>query len=613
MGKRIKNMCGINGIFSNKSIPEIEKRIDRMNDLIGHRGPDDRSRRVLSEKAAFGHRRLSIIDTSSRSNQPMISNSGRWTIIFNGEIYNHLDLKNGLNYDFKTTSDTEVILAFVEEHGFNEFLKKSNGMFAIALYDRVENELLLARDRLGIKPLFYYFDSEKIVFSSEMKGILGSGLVEAEFNESAIDEYLGYRYVREPYTFFNNILQLESGSLMSIDCKLNIKTEKFWDLPVEFNVDQIYDELELSKEFNEQVKAAIERRLMADVPLGTYLSGGVDSSLISAITSQVSDIKINTYTIGFPELNEFKYARMVAQKYNTIHHEINIDTNEYFDTMNEVIGYKDAPLGVPNEIPLALMSRVLKEKITVVLSGEGADELMGGYGRIYRSPFDYENHIEKKKSFYEYFTELYEYVPRIIRDNYLNVNTELRNEFDEKVKLEFLGRTNEESVFKFFHKYHVKGLLNRVDITTMLASVEARVPFLDHELVEFSYKKIPYDLKLRWKSDALKEESKKLTSNEYSEVNDIPKYLLRKIGYDYLQDEIIERKKVGFPVPLNEWLHSLEKQAKDILKDVYWLKTDKIDELLEESKNNLRAGQIIWMFINIELFRKKYFKKSWMY
>lgn len=606
-------MCGINGMFSTSNIPDIEKRIDRMNDLIAHRGPDDKSHRIFNNKAAFGHRRLSIIDTSSRSNQPMTSNSRRWTIVFNGEIYNHLELKKNLNYDFKTTSDTEVILAYVEQYGFSDFLKNSNGMFAIALYDNIDNRLLLARDRLGIKPFFYYLDTEKIIFSSEVKGILGSGLVEADFNESAIDEYLGYRYVREPYTFFNNILQLESGSFMSIDSDLNIKIEKFWDLPNEFNIEQNYNESELSKQFDTQVAAAIKRRLIADVPLGTYLSGGVDSSLISAITSLNSNSRVNTYTIGFPELNEFEYARIVAEKYNTIHHEIKIDTNDYFDTMNEVIGYKDAPLGVPNEIPLALMSKVLKEKITVVLSGEGADELMGGYGRIYRSPFDYENHIDKTKSFYDYFTELYEYVPRSLRDNYLSINTKLRSEFDEKVKTEFNQRTNEENVFKFFHKYHVKGLLNRVDITTMLASVEARVPFLDHELVEFSYKNIPYDLKLRWKSNELREESKQFTSNEYSEINDIPKYLLRKIGYDYLQDEIIERKKVGFPVPLNEWMHSLEKQAKDILKDAYWLKKDKIEELIEESKDNARAGQIIWMFINVELFRKKYFEKSWLY
>lgn len=606
-------MCGINGIFSTNLISDIANRIEKMNNAIAHRGPDDSNYKIFSEKMALGHRRLSIIDISSRANQPMISNSGRWTIVFNGEIYNYRKLKQCLKYDFKTSSDTEVILAYVEKFGFEEFLKTSNGMFAIALYDAIEDKVFLARDRFGIKPLFYFMDNEKIVFSSEIKGILSSGLVEAKFNEDAIDEYLGYRYIREPNTFFKEIIQLEAGTYISIDSDFNIERKKFWDLPSEFNMSNSYNEEEITKEFKSKLIEAIEKRLMADVPLGTYLSGGVDSSLISAITTDLLQRQINTYTIGFPEMNEFRYADLVAKKYNTIHHEIEINTDDYFDTMNEVISYKDAPLGVPNEIPLALMSKVLKEKITVVLSGEGADELMGGYGRIFRSPFDYENQENKGKSFYEYFISKYEYVPRSLRDKYLKVKANLREKFDSEISKEFASRSNEENVFKFFHRYHVKGLLQRVDITTMLASVEARVPFLDHELVEYSYKNVPYELKLKWKSDEFREESRKISSDIYSEVNDIPKYLLRKVGYEYLPKEIIERKKVGFPVPLNEWMASLETKAREILSDAYWLRIDQIDELIEESKNNSRAGQIIWMFINLEIFRKKYFLKEWRY
>jgi asparagine synthase (glutamine-hydrolysing) len=606
-------MCGLNGIFSSNKINKINMRIENMNNAISHRGPDDTSYKIISDNLVLGHRRLSIIDTSSRANQPMVSNSGRWTIVFNGEIYNYRKLKQGLNYEFKTSSDTEVILAYVEEYGVEEFLSASNGMFSIALYDEVEKEIFLARDRLGIKPLYYFMDREKIVFSSEVKGVLSSGLVEARFNEDAIDEYLGYRYIREPNTFFEGILQLEAGSYISIDSNFQTTIKSFWDLPTEFNMNKSYDEEEITREFESKLRESIERRLVADVPLGTYLSGGVDSSLISAITSDLLGKQINTYTIGFPEMNEFEYADLVAKKYDTEHHEIEINTDDYFDTMNEVIAYKDAPLGVPNEIPLALMSRVLKEKITVVLSGEGADELLGGYGRIFRSPFDYENQDEKSLNFYDYFISKYEYVPRELRDKYLRTKGNIRSEFDVKLRYEFKNRSNEENVFKFFHKYHVKGLLQRVDITTMLASVEARVPFLDHELVEYSYKNIPYDLKLKWKSKSLQEESKKMSSDAYSEKNDVPKYLLRKIGYKYLPKEIIERKKVGFPVPLNDWMASLERIAKDILSDAYWLKVDQIDELLEESKENTRAGQIIWMFINIEIFRKKYFLKDWRY
>ncbi|SHK18166.1 asparagine synthase (glutamine-hydrolysing) [Clostridium cavendishii DSM 21758] len=606
-------MCGINGIFSKSIINDIGYRIEKMNNSIAHRGPDDGNYRLFDKRIALGHRRLSIIDTNSRANQPMISNSGRWIIVFNGEIYNYLELKKRVRYDFKTSSDTEVILAYVEKFGFEEFLKNANGMFAIALYDLKNDKIFLARDRMGVKPLFFFMDNDRIVFSSEIKGILNSGLVEAKFNEDAIDEYLGYRYVREPYTFFKEIYQLESGTFVSIDSELNFCKKRFWNLPDEFNMDCNYDEDKITEEFNNKIIDAIKRRLISDVPLGTYLSGGVDSSLITAITTETLKTQINTYTIGFPEMNEFGYAKLVSEKYNTIHHEIQINTDNYFNTMNEVISYKDAPLGVPNEIPLAVMSKILKEKITVVLSGEGADELMGGYGKIFRSPFDYQNLDNEDKSFYDYFINKYEYVPRNLRDKYLRTSTKLRNQFDEKLGEEFKNKLNEENVFRFFHKYHVKGLLHRVDITTMLAGVEARVPFLDYELIEYSYKNIPYELKLKWKDEKLKKESRKVSSNIYSEVNDIPKYLLKKIGYKYLPKEIIERKKVGFPVPLNEWMELLELEAKEILTDAYWLKFEKINELIEESKNNSRAGQIIWMFINIELFRKKYFLKEWIY
>jgi asparagine synthase (glutamine-hydrolysing) len=606
-------MCGLNGIFSIDIKNDIAYRVNKMNESLIHRGPDDGNLYIKENKVALGHRRLSIIDTNKRSNQPMISNSKRWTIVFNGEIYNYKKLKENLNYRFKTESDTEVILAFVEEFGVEEFLNKSNGMFAIALYDNLENAVYIARDRMGIKPLYYCLCEDAFVFSSEIKAILNSGLVDAQFNEDVIDEYLGNRYIREPNTFFKNIYQLKAGSYMVIDKSLNMKNKVYWNLPLEFNMEENYDEESITSEFESHLTSAIERRLIADVPLGTYLSGGVDSSLITAITSKKLDTKLNTFTIGFPELNEFPFANMVAEKYDTCHHVIEIGINNYFDKMNEVISYKDAPLGVPNEIPLAIMSKYLKEKITVVLSGEGADELLGGYGRIFRSPFDFKNNCKGPENFYEYFIGLYEYVPRIIRDKYLNTKTEIREYFDDEIKNKFKMNSNEENVFRFFHTYHVKGLLQRVDATTMLAGVEARVPFLDHELIEFAYKKIPYNLKLKWRSQKLMQNSIGISSNDYSEINDIPKYILKKLSYKYLPTEVIERKKIGFPVPLNEWFNSLEQVAKETLKEAYWLKINKLGELIEESKKNARAGQIIWMFINIELFRQMYFNKKWTY
>ncbi|WP_334055960.1 asparagine synthase (glutamine-hydrolyzing) [Polaribacter sp. P097] len=603
-------MCGINGFYSKTRILKADKRISKMNLAINHRGPDAQCFSEYEKNIMLGHVRLSIIDVRSLANQPMFTNSKKWGIVFNGEIYNFKEIKKELKYSFKTNSDTEVIIAAVEEYGVDWFISKANGMFAIALFNYDEEKLFLIRDRMGIKPLYYFNDDEKIIFSSEIKGVLSSGLLNPVFNEAAIDEYLGNRYIRAPYTFFKNIYQVKPGFYLEIGKDLSIKENKYWDLPEAFNTSNSYKEDKIIADFDQELNKAVNYRLISDVPLGTYLSGGVDSSIITAITVINSEKKINTYTIGFKELNEFKYSKIIANKYNTNHHEILMDKDEYIDKWKELIRYKDAPLGVPNEIPLALMSTKLKEKITVVLSGEGADELLGGYGRIFRLPFDYENH-KKEKSFYDTFINAYEYVPRAIRDKVLNSSTEYRKVFDEVNTKAFSNHSNEENVFRFFHKYHVKGLLQRVDMTTMQTSVEARVPFLDHNLIEFSYKNIPYDLKLKWLNNTGKEEAKFKLAKDYSEVLDIPKYILRKISYKYLPKEIIERKKVGFPVPLNNWFTNLENLAKENLSNSKWLKKEALEELILKIKDEERAGQILWMFLNIEFFKNNYFEKTW--
>ena len=607
-------MCGINGIVSKNGVIDIETRIKKMNESIKHRGPDAGGTVILNEsRFAFGQRRLAIVDIDSRSNQPFWSNDKSTVLIFNGEIYNYKELRKKIEYQFKTESDTEVLLAGLKLHGVN-WLGNSNGMFAIAYYDINKKELVLARDRFGIKPLYYYNDGKVLVFSSEIKGILNSGLVSAEFNYDAIDEYLGNRYVREPYTFFKNIYQLPAGTYVKISENLDMNPEKYWSLPDKFNTDEIFNEDNVYEAFKEKLNDAIKKRMIADVTVGTYLSGGIDSSIISAVASKEKLNEINTYTIGFSECNEFQYARKVAEKYNTCHHEILMNESNYFEMMEEIIKYKDAPLAVPNEIPLAKMSRFLRRDITVVLSGEGADELLGGYGRIFRAAFDYKNNDKNRQiDFYHYFINKYEYVPRKIRDKYLRCNRPLREKFDKEISKDFEKHINEENIFRFFHTYHIKGLLQRVDTTTMYASVEARVPFLDHELVEFCYRNVPYSLKLKWKTKADEVLASEKEATEYSEILDEPKYLLRKYGLELLPEEVVIRKKEGFPVPLNAWLNEIQEMARKLLRKTYWLKDNIVDELCEECKNDARAGQILWMFINIEIFKKIYFKKNWLY
>lgn len=605
-------MCGINGIISKRPVSDLGTRIYRMNKSIEHRGPDDDA--VWCDQSVsigFGHRRLSIIDLDQRSKQPMISNSGRWLIVFNGEIYNYKELKKKTGYAYRTHSDTEVILAYVEEFGIDRFLQDCNGMFAIGLYDLFEKTVYICRDRMGIKPLYYYHDNERLIFSSEIKGILNSGLIDAVFNETAIDEYLANRYVRAPYSFFQGIYQVLPGTYRKYNRALEWEEIVYWDLPQNFNMEETYNEEDLEEEFMVRLKKAIVDRMAADVPVGTYLSGGVDSSIISAIAAKNTDQKLNTYTIGFEEMNEFSYAEYVAKRYQTDHHEIKMTMDDYFSLMDEAIEYKDAPLGVPNEIPLLRMSRELKKKITVVLSGEGADELMGGYGRIFRSPFDYRN-LSIQGSYYDYLIALYEYVPRGMRDEFLLGDKPLRREFDAKIREEFIGKSNEENIFHFFHKYHVKGLLQRVDATTMPAGVEARVPFLDHTLIEYVYKMIPYSMKLRW-NDKNEINGIKEDAGMYSEKLDTPKYLLKKAAEKYLPKSVIYRKKMGFPIPLDDWFQNIEESAGELLKNAYWLKESSIERLVQECRKNVRAGQILWMFLNVEMFRQKYFSKQWRY
>lgn len=606
-------MCGINGFLSKKKIDNARFRIEKMNNSLAHRGPNAEGILLFEEgSVALGHRRLAILDLDKRANQPFLLDNNN-ALVFNGEIYNYSELKNEIGYSFCTKSDTEVLAVGIKQKGI-DFIKKCNGMFAFGFWDDHSKNMVLARDRFGIKPLYYYADENVFVFSSEIKGILNSGLVKAEFNEEAIDEYLGNRYIREPYTFFRNIYQLPAGHYMTVTKELKIEIKKYWCLPEKFNYDKEYNEEEIYDSFKKQLNRAIKYRMVADVTVGSYLSGGVDSSLISAVASLNSNKPINTYTIGFQELNEFEYARLVKEKYKTNHHEILMDQSNYFEMMEEIIKFKDSPLGVPNEIPLAQMSKVLKEDITVVLSGEGADELMGGYGRIFRTPFDFQN-VDKgcTDDFYSYFVNKYEYVPREMRDRYLECSHPLREKFDQKIRVAFNQRRNEENVFRFFHQYHVKGLLQRVDITTMYASVEARVPFLDHELVEFCYKSVPYSLKLKWNSNENEYLAVTKRALEYSEILDTPKYLLRKYALELLPEEVVIRKKMGFPVPLNNWFPELEKLVKDKLTNTQWIRKGTIEELCKECEINPRSGQLLWMFLNVEIFRKMYFEKEWRY
>jgi asparagine synthase (glutamine-hydrolysing) len=643
-------MCGILGRVSikNKTYGKID--VDNFNDALdlqSHRGPDGRGV-YKNDKFIFGHRRLSIIDLKSQSDQPMISKCGNYILVFNGEIYNYLELKKNLinkGHIFNTSSDTEVLLNSFIEYGIS-CIESFIGMFSFSIFNKIKNEFFIVRDRLGIKPLYYTKDNEEIIFSSEIKSILKIDKSYAKLNKQAISSYMSFRYPILSGTFFQNINSLAPAHYIKVSKASKIEIVEYWNLCDSFK-EQVNDHGEeyYIKRLKVLLESSVRYRLISDVPFGAFLSGGVDSSIITSIMSKNTKSPIKTYCVGFKEkdYNEFKYAKLIASKLKTDHHEIIVTCEDYMTTMNELISYKDAPLSVPNEVPLYLMCKELKKKITVVLSGEGADEIFGGYGRIFRSSDDYKKlqNLEKhnlsnkeKRSFCEsllkkygttkftneldHFTNIYSYTSYKEKCELLHHDCNLLATEDLLHK-KFMGYFDEikdqsytNKMMYVFEKVHLLGLLHRVDTTSMSASVEARVPFVDHRLVEFSFT-IPLKYKMKW--TAKEKPNFSMLSDEISEVYDIPKYILKKSYESTIPKEVLYRKKVGFPVPLNKWFGGNFRQyAKDMLlsskansRKVFNIKNIKkwIDKK-ELSKSHADSMKI-WMLINLEIFFSKYF------
>lgn len=647
--KRKNKMCGILGQINFRKNMNINTELFKQSlDLQAHRGPDDYD--IYQEKGiVLGHRRLSIIDLDSHAKQPMISQCGNYIVVFNGEIYNYQEIKVELlkkEYKFYTSSDTEVLLNAFIEHGI-DCIQQFIGMFAFAVYDKKANETFIVRDRLGVKPLYFYQDDGKFIFSSEVKSILMLSDLQRKLNINAVSSYLSFRFPILNDTFFENIYSLAPAHYIKISSN-KIETKEYWNVSSKFR-EQQNDKGEeyYVNRLKDLLESSVRYRMIADVPFGSFLSGGVDSSVVTALMAKNSSESIKTFTIGFEEegYNEFEYAKLIADKYNTNHREILLSGKDYISTMEELIEFKDAPLSVPNEVPLYLMSKELKKHITVVLSGEGADEIFGGYGRIFRSPYDLERiqnidnldySKEEKEEFIknfvkkylvnnftseiEHFFNIYSYTSLEHKKELLDTSIDLdyiENLFIEKFMCYFNELENETYYNKLmyaFEKVHIVGLLHRVDTTTMAASVEARVPFVDHRLVEFAFT-IPIKYKLKWNSEQEKENSKTLMSDKISEVYDTPKYILKKAYEDMISDKILYRKKMGFPVPLNDWFGGhFNEYAKEVLlsqdakkRGIYnieniveWLNSDKLSQ-------NHSFAMKIWMLINIELFIKKYF------
>ncbi|MBU8922901.1 MAG: asparagine synthase (glutamine-hydrolyzing) [Bacteroidales bacterium] len=642
-------MCGIAGIFHFESRRKVDPvLLRRMTDLLTHRGPDD-SGYFIEGRTGLGHRRLSIIDLKT-GGQPMTTPDGTVTIAFNGEIYNFRELRKKLKasgHSFQTNSDTEVILASYRQWG-TKCLEQFNGMFAIAIWDSSRNRLMLARDRLGIKPLYTAVVDNTLLFASEVKSILAHPKFKRQADPESISSYLGYRCVPGDRTLFKDIEKLSPGHLMVCENGY-ISREQYWDIPFKpGGRDQ--GEEHYIKKISALMKKSVKRRMISDVPIGAYLSGGLDSSIIVSLMAQMSNEPIKTYTVGFPEedFNERGFARAVADMYGTDHKEIIIDDRDYTDMIPELIRYKDAPLAVANEVPLHIMSRELKKDITVVLSGEGADELFAGYGRIFRSPFDFERSrflendktilpeyreqlLSKIRQIYgagsfldelDHFTRKYHWMSMLDKERLLSRELLDNIDNDSRVMKVFAdqfktaeGLSHYEKLLYVFQKIHLENLLMRVDMTTMATSVEARVPFVDHELIEYVFN-IPFHHKIRWKSDVHRVMAAYMSSDEISEVFDTPKYILKKAFTGSLPEEVITRKKMGFPVPLNKWLGGRYMNfIKEILLDrrTYSrgiFNVPAIEKIIGSEKvEDHNTALKLWMLMNLEIWFREYIDK----
>jgi len=623
-------VCGFFGVvnFKNKLSPEDKIDIKKGIESTSYRGPDDQ--KILSgDNFCFGFNRLSIIDLKA-TNQPYHTDDKSVIMMCNGEIYNYQELKDILlskGYKFKTKTDVEVIL-----HGYIEWgdtlWNKLNGIFSIALLDKRIKKLFLIRDHVGVKPLHYFVKEEKIYFGSDYNSFLTIHNHNHKLNNSALISYLSFRNVIGKQTFYKEIFDILPGTNVSYEGN-KIEENQYWDIPTEIQPDQGVDFYinELDKLINDSVK----KQMVSDVPLGAFISGGLDSSLLlSYIKNYKPNIK--TYITGFDEhgYNEFNYADTAANYLNLDNpKKLKIKPSEYIDSLEKTIKYKGEPISVPNENAILKMSNYMKKDISVVMSGEGADELFAGYGRIFRSPHDFYmskkpllgkiinysdqknflNPIDHFLSRYSWFTSNEK--KQFLKKDFLNnVQDEYSLEYIQSLFNKVSHLSYYDGMYYLLGKLHLTNLLNRLDRMTMASSIEARVPFLDVNIVEFA-SKLPSKYKLKWKNKISKFASNFLTSETISEKFDIPKYILKRVAENKLPDSIIYRKKVGFPVPLNSWaskkfgeyaydiLSSTKSKSKEIFNISF------VEKFLK--KNNYDAkedldGKKIWMLVNIELW-----------
>lgn len=568
-------MCGITGFITKQSISINQFRA--MNDLMYHRGPDDFGAEIdmvqenTDFKIGLAQRRLSIIDLRPVGHQPMHSADRGVSIVFNGEIYNYRELRKELEkgYSFRSNTDTEVIIAAYLKWGIS-CVDRLNGMFAIALYDRLSSKLYLIRDRIGKKPLYYELEDQNIYFASELKPLMSRPGFKKNINGKVISKYLYQHYINAPETIFSNVMQLEPGTVLEYHLG-QIKTWKYWDIASEYarnSAQPVKDYDEAKKGLKERLLKAVESRMIADVPLGTFLSGGYDSSVVTALAQEISERPVRTFCIGFNDkrYNEAEYASMVASHLGTDHTELYIDEKELFEMVEDIPKFYDEPFADSSQIATMMVSKLARQEVTVALSGDGGDEFFCGYNvydkiakaqkldalggmvhSVANLPGLRNLDAEQKLPF----------KVRVISSNRNpETKTQLGSPYYIDVARKMVLGEQESCFYEFESKYaatdwqskrmlldmetYLPGdILVKVDRASMRYSLENRCPILDKNVCEYSFR-IPHEFKYK---------------------DGIKKYILKDIAYDYIPRDLLDRPKTGFAVPLDSWLRGpLKKQ-----------------------------------------------------
>ncbi len=621
-------MCGIAGIIGLKN----EKPLNDMVAVIKHRGPDNTGI-LIRDNVGFGHARLSIIDTSVAANQPMSSSCGRFLIIFNGEIYNFLSLRSELEargHVFKTASDTEVILAMYKQEGSKCF-EKLSGMFAIAIYDFKQKSLVLARDRMGEKPLYWSHQNGVFIFASELKGLTESGLFHKEINLYALDAYLQFDYVPTPMSMLNGVNKLEPATILTFKGKI-VSKEKFWLPPQKLLK---LNEADAIQKLDKLLQTTISNELVSDVPIGVFLSGGIDSSTIAYYAQLASQQPIDTFSIGFDEasFDESIFAREVATYLGTHHHEKIIQAKDALDLIPSLGEVLSEPVADASIIPTLLLSKFTQKSVTVALGGDGGDELFAGYPTfqaetLYRAyatfpePIRHFVHkiIQTIPTSHNNFSFSYNLKKLVSSDERDVVRRHLEwvGTFSKNSRSALAGPTlsatvndtdvfesiehtisdftqddeNNRLLFAYARSYLLDQVLVKVDRASMHYALETRAPFLDHTVADLVFS-LPYSLKYN---------------------KGTTKYILKKMMKGKLPEHIIHRKKKGFGIPLARWLTGpLRPLAEELLSrkslSAHGLfNTSEVARLLDDHMNERRDNRKeIW---NIMIFQLWY--KRWM-